>query len=117
MFGFDPFRFAGFRLIGQAIMQPLIATSLHADFGTGTLENDHVLDALATAADVPFEIPAGFTFPGFYAAMASAYMHRYGMKPEHLMNVAIKNHDNASLNPYAQFGVTIQKWMEGRVAA
>ncbi|MBK8783906.1 MAG: hypothetical protein IPO22_19395 [Anaerolineales bacterium] len=76
-----------------------------------------VTDALATAADVPFEIPAGFTFPGFYAAMASAYMHRYGMKPEHLMNVAIKNHDNASLNPYAQFGVTIQKWMEGRVAA
>lgn len=76
-----------------------------------------VTDALATAADVPFEIPAGFTFPGFYAAIASAYMHRYGMKPEHLMNVAIKNHDNAALNPNAQFGVTIQKWMEGRIAA
>jgi acetyl-CoA C-acetyltransferase len=39
------------------------------------------------------------------------------MKPEHLMNVAIKNHDNAALNPNAQFGVTIQKWMEGRIAA
>lgn len=76
-----------------------------------------VTEALATAADVPFEIPAGFTFPGFYAAIASAYMHRYGMKPEHLMNVAIKNHDNAALNPNAQFGVTIQKWMEGRIAA
>ena len=76
-----------------------------------------VTEALATAADMPFEIPAGFTFPGFYAAMASAYMHKYGMVPEHLMNVAIKNHDNASLNPNAQFGVTIQKWMEGRVAA
>jgi acetyl-CoA C-acetyltransferase len=66
---------------------------------------------------MPFEIPAGFTFPGFYAAMASAYMHKYGMTPEHLMNVAIKNHDNAALNPNAQFSVTIQKWMEGRVAA
>ncbi len=76
-----------------------------------------VTEALATAADVPFEIPAGFTFPGFYAAIASAYMHQYGMKPEHLMNVAIKNHDNAALNPNAQFGVTIQKWMEGRIAA
>lgn len=76
-----------------------------------------VTEALATAADMPFEIPAGFTFPGFYAAMASAYMHKYGMTPEHLMNVAIKNHDNASLNPNAQFGVTIQKWMEGRIAA
>lgn len=76
-----------------------------------------VTEALATAADVPFEIPAGFTFPGFYAAMATAYMAKYGMKPEHLMNVAIKNHDNAALNPNAQFGVTIQKWMEGRIAA
>jgi acetyl-CoA acetyltransferase len=76
-----------------------------------------VTDTLATAADVPFEIAAGFTFPGFYAAIATAYMARYGMKPEHLMNVAIKNHDNGALNPYAQFGVTIQKWMEGRVAA
>ena len=76
-----------------------------------------VTEALATAADMPFEIPAGFTFPGFYAAMASAYMHKYGMTPEHLMNVAIKNHDNAALNPNAQFGVTIQKWMEGRIAA
>jgi acetyl-CoA C-acetyltransferase len=81
------------------------------------LKTTEVTEALATAADVSFEIPAGFTFPGFYAAMASAYMHLYGMKSEHLMNVAIKNHDNASLNPNAQFNVTIQKWMEGRIAA
>ena len=81
------------------------------------LNTAQVTEALATAADVPFEIPAGFTFPGFYAAMASAYMHRYGMKSEHLMNVAIKNHDNASLNPNAQFNITIQKWMEGRITA
>jgi acetyl-CoA C-acetyltransferase len=82
-----------------------------------SLNTAAVTEALVTAADMPFEIPSGFTFPGFYAAMATAYMHRYGMKSEHLMNVAIKNHDNASLNPNAQFGVTIQKWMEGRIAA
>ncbi len=76
-----------------------------------------VTDALTTAADGAFEISAGFTFPGFYAAIATAYMARYGMKPEHLMNVAIKNHENGALNPNAQFGVTIQKWMEGRVSA
>jgi len=81
------------------------------------LNTSEVTEALATAADVAYEIPAGFTFPGFYAAMASAYMHRYGMKPEHLMNVAIKNHDNAALNPYAQFNVTIQDWMERRRAS
>jgi acetyl-CoA acetyltransferase len=76
-----------------------------------------VTDTLATAADVPFEIAAGFTFPGFYAAISTAYMAKYGMTPEHLMNVAIKNHDNGALNPNAQFGVTIQKWMEGRIAS
>ena len=81
------------------------------------LPTAEVTDTLATAGDSLFEIPVGFTFPGFYAAIATAYMHRYGMQPEHLMNVAIKNHDNGALNPKAQFGVTIQKWMEGRIAA
>jgi len=74
-----------------------------------------VTDTLAVAADTLFEIPAGFTFPGFYAAIASAYMHKYGMKPEHLMNVAIKNHENGALNPNAQFGVTIPDWMKSRI--
>lgn len=73
-----------------------------------------VTDALATAGDTLYEIPAGFTFPGFYAAMATAYMHQYGMLPEHLMNVAIKNHENGALNPKAQFNVSIPEWMEKR---
>jgi acetyl-CoA C-acetyltransferase len=73
-----------------------------------------VTDTLATAGDVTFEVSAGFTFPGFYAAIATAYMHKYGMMPEHLMNVAIKNHENGALNPNAQFGITIPDWMEGR---
>ena len=81
------------------------------------LPTSEVTDTLATAADVPFEISAGFTFPGFYAAMATGYMAKYGMKPEHLMNVAIKNHENGALNPNAQFGTTIPKWMEGRIAS
>lgn len=81
------------------------------------LPTAEVTDTLAAAADTLYEIPAGFTFPGFYAAIASAYMHKYGMKPEHLMNVAIKNHENGALNPNAQFGVTIPAWIEGRKAS
>lgn len=81
------------------------------------LPTAEVTDTLAVAADTIYEIPAGFTFPGFYAAIASAYMHKYGMTPEHLMNVAIKNHENGALNPNAQFGMTIPAWMEGRKAA
>jgi len=79
------------------------------------LPTAEVTDTLATAGDTLFETPAGFTFPGFYAAMATAYMHQYGMKPEHLMHVAIKNHNNGAVNPKAQFGQTIADWMQGRI--
>lgn len=81
------------------------------------LPTSEVTDTLATAGDMAFEIAAGFTFPGFYAAIATAYMAKYGITPEHLMNIAIKDHDNGALNPKAQFGVTIQDWMEGRIAS
>lgn len=81
------------------------------------LPTAEVTDTLASAADMLYEIPAGFTFPGFYAAIATAYMHKYGMRPEHLMNVAIKNHENGALNPNAQFNVSIPDWMEGRKAS
>lgn len=81
------------------------------------LPTAEVTDTLAAAADTLYEIPAGFTFPGFYAAIATAYMHKYGMLPEHLMNVAIKNHENGALNPNAQFGMTIPDWMESRKAS
>jgi acetyl-CoA C-acetyltransferase len=82
-----------------------------------SLPTAEVTDTLATAADTVFEFSAGFTFPGFYAAMTTAYMYRYGMSPEHLMNVAIKNHANGALNPKAQFGVTIPDWMQNRIAS
>ncbi len=82
-----------------------------------SLPTAEVTDTLAAAGDTLFEIPAGFTFPAFYAAMASAYMHQYGLKPEHLMHVALKNHANGALNPKAQFGVTIPDWMQGRIEA
>ncbi len=81
------------------------------------LPTAEVTDTLASAADTLFEIPAGFTFPGFYAAMATAYMHKYGIKPEHLMSVAIKNHENGALNPRAQFNISIADWMEKRKAS
>lgn len=81
------------------------------------LPTAQVTDALAVAADTVFEVPAGFTFPGFYASMATAYMDKYGLTPEDLMRVTIKNHDNGALNPKAQFNMTISDWMQGRIEA
>ena len=78
------------------------------------LPTAEVTDTLAAAGDVLYEIPVGFTFPGFYAAMASAYLDRYGAAPEDLMRVALKNHTNGALNGKAQFGISIPDWMEKR---
>lgn len=80
------------------------------------LPTSEVTDTLATASDMLYEVPAGFTFPGFYAAMATAYMQKYGASPETFMRVGIKNHENGALNEKAQFGSTIRKVMEGKVA-
>jgi acetyl-CoA C-acetyltransferase len=80
------------------------------------LPTERVTDTLATAGDVMYEIPAGFTFPGFYAAMATAYMHRYGATPETFMRVGMKNHDNGALNDKAQFGARIADIMKSKRA-
>ena len=75
-----------------------------------------VTEALATAADTQFEIPAGFTFPGFYAAMATAYLAEYQAEREAFFHVSIKNHENGALNEKAQFGKTILDIMESKKA-
>jgi len=80
------------------------------------LPTAEVTDTLATASDVLYEIPAGFTFPGFYAAMATAYMYEYGATPEAFMKVGMKNHENGALNDKAQFGMSIRQVMDGKIA-
>jgi acetyl-CoA C-acetyltransferase len=64
---------------------------------------DQATYALATAADQEYEVYQGITFPGLYAMMARAHMHKYGTTRNQLAAVAVKNHDNGSFNPLAQF--------------
>jgi acetyl-CoA C-acetyltransferase len=68
------------------------------DVGTGAS-----VDMLASAADREWEGSAGATFPGLYAMIANDYMHRYPLTREQLAEVAVKNHENGSKNPIAQF--------------
>jgi len=63
--------------------------------------------ALATASDQDYEAFHGVTFPGLYAMMARAHMHKYGTTREHLAEIAVKNHLHGSLNPKAQFRMKI----------
>jgi len=74
----------------------------------GTEKLSH-LDTLAAtsyfaiAADYPFETKNGATFPGLYATLASAYQAAFPNPPEMLGAIAVKNHENAALNPHAHF--------------
>jgi acetyl-CoA C-acetyltransferase len=68
---------------------------------------EEVAEGLALAT-VPYEGKVGFTFPGVFGAVATAYFAKYGASREHLMDVTIKSHNNAPLNPKAQFPMTIR---------
>jgi acetyl-CoA C-acetyltransferase len=72
-----------------------------------------VAEGLALAT-VPYEGEAGFTFPGVFGAVATAYFAKYGASREDLMNITIKSHANAPLNPKGQFQVTIGDLMNAK---
>jgi acetyl-CoA C-acetyltransferase len=107
---------------GAAIRQGVmaIASGMHDVLLVGgaermsALSTQAVTDTLAAAGELQFEMSAGFTFPGVFAAMATAYMQRYGMKPEDLMPVALKSHANGALNPKAQFNRGLREMMRAR---
>lgn len=109
---------------GTALRQAIIAiaSGLYDVVLVGGIEKmtnlpiEEVTDTLATAGDVLYEIPAGFTFPGFYAAMATAYMDRYGAPTDSFLRVGIKNHENGALNDKAQFGTKITDIMAAKKA-
>lgn len=73
-----------------------------------------VAEGLALAA-VPYENRVGFTFPGVFGAIATSYFARYGATRENLMDVTIKSHNNAPLNPKAQFPLTIRDMMNSKI--
>lgn len=64
---------------------------------------DEATYALGTAADQEYEGFNGVTFPGLYAMIARRHMHDFGTTREQLAQVAVKNHENGSKNPLAQF--------------
>ncbi len=77
---------------------------------------EEVAEGLALAT-VPYEGEAGFTFPGVFGAVATAYFNRYGAVREDLMNITIKSHNNAPLNPKGQYRATIADLMAAKAAS
>ena len=78
-----------------------------------------VTEVLAAAADQEYESFHGITFPGLYAMIAKAHMHRFKTTREQLAHVAVKNHRNGAKNPNAQFRseVTLDQVMKSTMVA
>ncbi len=77
---------------------------------------EEVTEGLSLALDEAYEGKVGFTFPGVFAATATAYMEKYkGATPDHLKMVSIKSHNNARFNPKAQFNASVRDIMNSRV--
>ncbi|MBU0586370.1 thiolase domain-containing protein [Candidatus Micrarchaeota archaeon] len=102
-----------------------VASGLHDFVVVGGVEKMNDLDTnavsqiLGGAGDQEWELFLGATFPGIYALAARRYMHEFGATEEMMAAVAVKNHDNGSLNPYAQFQnkIDIEKVMKSKIVA
>ncbi len=62
-----------------------------------------VTEDLMTASEHLYEQSEGMNFPAQNALIAQQYMRRYGVSTDDLALVALKNHENANLNPKARF--------------
>lgn len=68
-------------------------------------------DWMGLARDRAWDYPLGLIAPASFALHVVRYMHEFDVEPQHLAQVAVKNHHNAVTNPVAQlrFEVTIEK--------
>jgi len=78
-----------------------------------------VATTLGGAADFEWESNFGATFPALYALLARRHMHEYATTEEQMAAVAVKNHKNGALNPYAQYQykVTVEQVMNSAPVA
>jgi acetyl-CoA C-acetyltransferase len=74
---------------------------------------------IALASDTNFDFPVGGYYNGYYAMMVVRHMHEFGTTEEQLARIAVKNHNNACQNPYAQehLALTLQDVMRSEYIA
>jgi acetyl-CoA C-acetyltransferase len=78
-----------------------------------------VSEILAQAGDMAGEGRSGATFPALFAMIARRHMYQYGTTREHMAAVAVKNHANGALNPYAHMRkvITLEQVLAGKPVA
>lgn len=65
--------------------------------------NAAITDEILMGADFVWEQSEGLIFPAQNALLAQQHMLKYGTTQEDLTLIALKNHNNANLNPNARF--------------
>lgn len=64
---------------------------------------DTSMTTLAQVGHWDYEVPVGANVPGYYALLASAYLHRHGLSPESLAPLAVQMRAHAVRHEGAQF--------------
>jgi acetyl-CoA C-acetyltransferase len=84
------------------------------------LPTEDVTKIIAAAMTHPTgETVHGVTMPSLAAMFSRKYMEKFDLSTRHLALVAVKNHGNATLNPYAHFQkkITLEEAMSSRIVA
>lgn len=112
---------------GSALRQGYIAVAsgIHDAVVVGGVEKmtdvttSAATTALGGAGDQEWELFQGITFPGLYALIARRHMFEYGTTEEQMASVAVKNHENACKNHFAQFRkmITVEDVMRSKMVS
>jgi acetyl-CoA acetyltransferase len=80
---------------------------------------DSAIQTLAQVGHAEYEVPYGATIPGYYALLASQYMHAHGISEEDLAELAVFMRDHARGHPSAHLKdrITVEDVMASRPIA
>ncbi len=88
----------GYANVAAGLYDVVLVVGVEKVTHTGTARSTTLF---SYCSDFFYEGGSGVTFPGLFASMARAYMHKYEASEEDLALVAVKNHENGMLNPKA----------------
>ncbi len=95
-----------------------VVISMADSLRTG-LSREQAMVMQSSSGHPQYETPYGSTVPGYYALIAHAYMHEYGVTPADFAQVAVTCRSHAALHPRAQMRdpITVEDVLNSRMIA
>lgn len=102
-------------LVDSGMAKNVLVTGVEKMTGYPTKNSTRIIASLLP----PEERVGGVSLPSLAAFMTKSYLREFGASRESIAMVAVKNHHNGSLNPYAHFqaDVSLEKVMNSKVIA